>query len=172
MGNINSGKVPIEGNSINAGDFYCVPTDTAASTILLCAKAWLVPGKGYYAAAGIGDSNSDSITTFKAFKGNGAKTTEMYLEPGDVFVVSQVGPIKKALPWVVTDKSSVAGAIFEDLDQLLFADFLLYYFESDGVTVGYSGSVGYTGLWNQPLTATADETGVVAQQLTNQKLIV
>lgn len=109
-----------------------------------CAKAWQVPGKGYYAAAGITDQDTAGITTLKGFKGNGAKTTTAKnLNPGEVFVVSQVGPLKNPKPWAVSDKASIAGAIFDD--QLLFVNTFLYYFDEQGsVTVGYSGSAGET----------------------------
>lgn len=153
----NSVKIQVNNTStsINDGYWYCNAAGSHCN--YFCGKAWQANGKLNGAVALFGDDNCDDVDGITVYKGNNAKTSVKKLMPGDMMVISQVGPLKNVKPWVVTDKASITGAFYhfnavvddnvgnEEHEQFWFIDKFVYYFDEAGyVTIAFTGSAGET----------------------------
>jgi hypothetical protein len=158
----NSVKIPVNTtiSSINVGDWYCNSVGNPPSCNYFCAKAWQGGGKLNAAVALIAGSECDAVDGITVYKGNNAKTNVKKLLPGDMMVISQVGPLKNVKPWVTSDKASISGAFYHanyltdddfvgqtnvDVEEFWFIDNFVYYFDQAGfVTIAFTGSAGET----------------------------
>jgi hypothetical protein len=174
----NSVKIPVSTTitSIDAGVWYCNSSKDEPSCNVFCAKAWQGGGKLNAAVALIAGSDCDDVDGITVYKGNNAKTNVKKLLPGDMMVISQVGPLKNVKPWVTSDKASISGAFFKgnydtddcvddecieiDVEEFWFIDNFVYYFDQAGfVTIAFTGSAGKTKIYDAlAVTSTAKVT--------------